>query len=205
MQTIQKGSQERIVLNVFNDGVLTQADVTPTLTIYDADLDSSPITGYSNVTATDDPEDGIYSFFLGSSLTNTKRVLQVVWSYVVNGSTYEQTDFYSVEYVYASVSEIIDFLSYGSQPQDLNYRPVEEIAAAEKIARTIVDGYTGQKFYKRVGTQEMFGKGSDALQLVEKMGGVIAGIAFVIELMPLKGREKLKGYQITSLIKDEYC
>ena len=41
--------------------------------------------------------------------------------------------------------------------------------------------------------------------LVEKMGGVIAGIAFVIELIPLKGREKLKSYQITSLIKDEYC
>lgn len=41
--------------------------------------------------------------------------------------------------------------------------------------------------------------------LVEKMGGVIAGIAFVIELLPLKGREKLKNYPITSLIKDEYC
>ncbi len=41
--------------------------------------------------------------------------------------------------------------------------------------------------------------------LVEKMGGEIVGIAFVIELVPLKGREKLKGYQVTSLIKDEYC
>jgi adenine phosphoribosyltransferase len=41
--------------------------------------------------------------------------------------------------------------------------------------------------------------------LVEKMGGVIAGIAFVIELLPLKGRDKLKGYPVTSLIKDEYC
>ena len=41
--------------------------------------------------------------------------------------------------------------------------------------------------------------------LVEKMGGEIAGIAFVIELLPLKGREKLKGYAVESLIKDEYC
>ncbi len=41
--------------------------------------------------------------------------------------------------------------------------------------------------------------------LVEKMAGVIAGIAFVIELIPLKGREKLKGYDVVSLIKDEYC
>ncbi len=42
-------------------------------------------------------------------------------------------------------------------------------------------------------------------ELVENMGGVIAGIAFVIELLPLKGRDKLKGYNVTSLIKDSYC
>jgi adenine phosphoribosyltransferase len=41
--------------------------------------------------------------------------------------------------------------------------------------------------------------------LIEKMGGVVAGIAFVIELLPLKGRDKLKGYEVISLIKDEYC
>jgi len=41
--------------------------------------------------------------------------------------------------------------------------------------------------------------------LVEKMGGKIAGIAFLIELLPLKGRDKLKDYKILSLVKDEYC
>jgi adenine phosphoribosyltransferase len=41
--------------------------------------------------------------------------------------------------------------------------------------------------------------------LVEKMGGEIAGIAFVIELTPLKGRDKLKGYKILSLVQDEHC
>jgi adenine phosphoribosyltransferase len=43
------------------------------------------------------------------------------------------------------------------------------------------------------------------IDLVEKMGGEIAGLAFVIELLPLKGREKLKGYPVLSLVKDEYC
>jgi len=41
--------------------------------------------------------------------------------------------------------------------------------------------------------------------LVEKMGGKIAGIAFLIELTALKGREKLAKYPVFSLIKDEYC
>lgn len=43
------------------------------------------------------------------------------------------------------------------------------------------------------------------IDLVEKMGGKVIGLAFVVELLPLKGREKLKGYRVTSLIKDEYC
>ena len=43
------------------------------------------------------------------------------------------------------------------------------------------------------------------INLVEKMGGKITGLAFLIELTALKGREKLKGYEIVSLIQDEYC
>lgn len=43
------------------------------------------------------------------------------------------------------------------------------------------------------------------IDLVEKMGGEIVGLGFLIELTALKGREKLKGYDIVSLIKDEYC
>ena len=43
------------------------------------------------------------------------------------------------------------------------------------------------------------------IDLVKKLGGEVVGIAFVIELLPLKGRDKLKGYPVFSLIKDEYC
>jgi len=38
------------------------------------------------------------------------------------------------------------------------------------------------------------------IELVEKLGGVVAGIAFLIELSYLDGREKLDGYDILSLI-----
>jgi adenine phosphoribosyltransferase len=37
--------------------------------------------------------------------------------------------------------------------------------------------------------------------LVKQLGGEICGIAFLIELTDLKGREKLKGYPVFSLIK----
>ncbi len=38
------------------------------------------------------------------------------------------------------------------------------------------------------------------VELVEKLGGVVAGCAFIIELSYLNGREKLQGYDMRSLI-----
>lgn len=37
--------------------------------------------------------------------------------------------------------------------------------------------------------------------LVEKLGGEVAGVSFIIELEFLKGRERLAGYDVQSLIK----
>jgi len=38
------------------------------------------------------------------------------------------------------------------------------------------------------------------VELVEKLGGKVVGIAFLIELAALKGRDKLEGYDVFSLI-----
>lgn len=40
-----------------------------------------------------------------------------------------------------------------------------------------------------------------AIHLVEKLGGIVAGIAFLIELEELKGREKIQKYPILTLMK----
>lgn len=42
---------------------------------------------------------------------------------------------------------------------------------------------------------------SAAIELVEKLGGHIAGIAFLVELSFLKGRERLQGHDVFALIK----
>jgi adenine phosphoribosyltransferase len=45
------------------------------------------------------------------------------------------------------------------------------------------------------------GTAAAAANLVEKLGGEVAGYAFVVELDFLKGRERLSGYTISSLIR----
>ncbi len=39
------------------------------------------------------------------------------------------------------------------------------------------------------------------IQLVEKLGGIVVNVCFLIELSFLNGRERLKNYQIDSLVK----
>ena len=39
------------------------------------------------------------------------------------------------------------------------------------------------------------------VQLVEELGGVVAGVLFVIELDFLHGRDRLSGYDVHSLIR----
>lgn len=40
-------------------------------------------------------------------------------------------------------------------------------------------------------------------ELVKKLGGEVAGIAFLVELVDLKGKDKLKGFEVRSLVKFE--
>ena len=38
------------------------------------------------------------------------------------------------------------------------------------------------------------------IQLIEKLGGVVVGCAFLVELLDLNGRDKIKGYDILTLM-----
>ena len=42
-----------------------------------------------------------------------------------------------------------------------------------------------------------------AIKLVESLGGEVVKVVFLIELAGLKGREKLAGYDVASVIKYE--
>jgi adenine phosphoribosyltransferase len=44
------------------------------------------------------------------------------------------------------------------------------------------------------------GTAAAKIELVERLGGKVVGIAFLIELAALKGRDKLEGYDVFSLI-----
>ncbi|CDZ74617.1 Adenine phosphoribosyltransferase [Peptoniphilus sp. ING2-D1G] len=45
------------------------------------------------------------------------------------------------------------------------------------------------------------GTSKRAIEMIESLGGIVVGLDFLIELEGLKGREKLKGYDVKSVIK----
>ena len=45
------------------------------------------------------------------------------------------------------------------------------------------------------------GSARATINLIERLGGQVAGLAFLIELKALNGRERLKGYEIHSVIQ----
>jgi hypothetical protein len=166
MHQIRRGTTETAEVEIYSNNQLVNADGDVTVTVFDADYGTQ--VGSSGV-AFNDPALGKYTFDLDSTYTYLNRVLQVVWSYTLNGKTTSQEDFYEAYTPYASVSDIIDYYGFGTRASDLNYRSQDEIQSAEFIARMQVENYTGQTFGRKWGDQEIFGNNSDALELIERM------------------------------------
>ena len=164
MQTIPKGFRGNIYHNIYVDDQIVSQEDGITVTIKDADTDELMAGGYATTYGT-----GEASFKIPFSITTIDRRLSVTWEYVVENEPVSIEEFYAVETQYSTTTETIDFLGLGNNSSDLNFYEPEEIESAEKIARTIIDGYTGQKFNKYYGFQEAWGVGSDAIELVERM------------------------------------
>lgn len=166
MQEIHNGTQETVTLVIYKQGQLTNADGNVLINITDAD-DGTVLLSSASATSNDPP--GEYSYEITPDLTQLNRVIKIKWSYSLSGKSTSQTQFAQIVTPYATVSDIVDYYNIGVKPSDINYQSQSNIIMAEQVARTIINNYTSLNFGKRYGSQEIFGSGSDALELVEKM------------------------------------
>jgi hypothetical protein len=167
LQQVNNGSFEKIEVVINKNGQQVNADGDVLVKIYDADDSTNTI--ISSGSAVNEPPLGIYTYQLTPSITALNKIIRADWTYSIDSSSVVQSSFYEIVTPYTSISDIIDYYGYGTKPSDTNYRPYVQIAQAERLARTVINGYTGQKFGKRTGSQEVFGNGSDACFLTEPM------------------------------------
>ncbi|NDB84179.1 MAG: hypothetical protein EB127_15905 [Alphaproteobacteria bacterium] len=167
MQQINNGDLEKLELVIVKNNEHVDADGSVTVELFNADDTSNTV--LTSGSATNESITGVYSFQIGPDITSLNKIVRAEWSYSIDSSSVVQSTFHEILTPYATISDIIDYYNFGVQPSDLNYRPFEEIRNAERLARTVIDGYTGQKFGKRTGWQEVFGNGSDACFMTEPM------------------------------------
>ena len=169
MHQIIRGTDSTAELSIYLNGELTNATGNVVVSVFDADYNTAvgPVgNAYNN------EEQGKYTFALNTLYTSLNRVLKVVWTYTVSGQQTYQEDFYEVYTPYASLSDIVSSYGFGARPSDVNYKSPTEIQNAEFLARMQIENYTGQIFGRKSGIQEMFGNGSDALELTQRMVSV---------------------------------
>ena len=142
------------------------ADGSVIVKITDADTGTVLV---SSASATSEIPLGKYTYIVTPDITQSNRVLQVLWSYTLGGKATSQTQFIEVVTPYALVSDIISYYKLGAVPSQPNYYSEQDIMIAENIARTQINNYTMQDFGNRYDYQEIFGIGSDALELTERM------------------------------------
>ena len=175
MQEIANGANESISLVIYYNGVKTNADANVLVTVYNANGGIYASGTYTNTplvasaVAYNAPPQGLYTYQVTPPLTSLDQVLQVVWSYSVNGIATSQTTYVNVATPYATVSDIVDYYGFGTTPNQNNFKSEKQIATAEKLARKAIDKYTNQSFGIRYGYQEVIAYGADALWLVEPM------------------------------------
>lgn len=161
-----------ITHKVFWQGELVDADITPTVQVYDITEDPAvtPSINPGSILATistskSEVNVGTYFVYLPLNITNRRRELRLLWEYSVYGNVVTKEHKVYVQVPYADISQAMDSLGVGTDPSDPNYHSYAELLEAEKWARKVIENYTGQQFYLYDDVQVVYGSGSDVLPL----------------------------------------
>jgi hypothetical protein len=169
------GSTNPVKHRIFWRGEPTDADSNPTVTVYDVSNDPvfpiNPNTAiYSNLTTEKSETDiGVYNLNLPINATYKSRELKLAWSYTVAGNSQLREHKLYVVQPYIDLAQAGGVLDFGNDPSDPNYKTYDQIIAAERYARKVIENYTGQKFYNYSDTCSVYGTDSDTLSLQSRI------------------------------------
>jgi hypothetical protein len=161
---------------VYWRGVPTDADSLPTVKVYDvtedpavapAILPTTLLTTITSVKSETDP--GTYEIYLPQLYTNRNRSLRLVWESPVMSDVITNIHKVFVTTPYADISQAADAIGVSSDQSDPNYKSYDELSAAERWARKVIESYTGQEFFLYDDVYMIYGTGSDTLPLPYKI------------------------------------
>jgi hypothetical protein len=176
MAEILLNTNSPVKLKVFWRGQPQDADSNPIVKIYDITEDPAitpailPGQLLQTITSTKvETDQGVYEAYPPLSLTTRNRTLKFLWQYDIGGESITKEHLVFCVTPYCDITQAVDELGFGVDPSDPNHKTYDEILAAEKYARKIIENYTGQNFYLYDDVQTVYGSGSDVLPLPYKL------------------------------------
>ena len=176
MAEILLNTNSPVKLKVFWRGQPQDADSNPIVKIYDITEDPAitpailPGQLLQTITSTKvETDQGVYEAYPPLSLTTRNRTLKFLWQYDIGGENITKEHLVFCVTPYCDITQAVDELGFGVDPSDPNHKTYDEILAAEKYARKIIENYTGQNFYLYDDVQTVYGSGSDVLPLPYKL------------------------------------
>jgi hypothetical protein len=176
MAEILVNTNNPIKHKVFWRGESVDADALPTVKVYDITEDLTlntliaPTTVLYTLTSEKVETDiGVYQITLPLTIADKSKSLKIKWEYNVGGSPVSKEHRVYVVTPYTDIDQAIDSINIGSDPSDPNYKTYNEVLAAERWARKIIEKYTGQQFYLYDETHIVHGAGTDVIPLPYKI------------------------------------
>ena len=130
----------------------------------------SPSTIIATVTAeASEVDQGSFSVYLPIQHTTRNRKFKLVWDWQYNSVSYSNTTYLDIVTPYVDLQEAAQELGLGSDSNDPSHKTHQELKLAERYARNIIEGHTGQKFYLHDDSFFTIGSDSDTLSMPKKI------------------------------------
>lgn len=145
MIEIYRNSTEYVGLTLYSNGQYiepTDADGNPMMPVVRV-LSEDGLTVLRDYKTSTRQDVGRYNFLLDLNLTQNESILQVEWNFEIEGDPATKIDYVEVVTPYVTPDTI------KSSYPNLADRSHDEIKEHERLARLVIDAYTGQFFGKR--------------------------------------------------------
>jgi hypothetical protein len=146
MAEILLNTNSPVKLKVFWRGQPQDADSNPIVKIYDITEDPAitpailPGQLLQTITSTKvETDQGVYEAYPPLSLTTRNRTLKFLWQYDIGGESITKEHLVFCVTPYCDITQAADELGFGVDASDPNHKTYDEILAAEKYARKIIE------------------------------------------------------------------
>lgn len=133
----------------------------------------SPTSIIATVTAeASEVDQGSFSVYLPIQHADRNRKFKLVWDWQYDSIAYSNTTYLDIVTPYVDIQEAAQEMGLGSDANDPNHKAYQDLKLAERYARNIIEGHTGQKFYLHDDYFYTIGNDSDTLPLTKKVNAL---------------------------------